>query len=715
MSGHAAVSVAVRALRSLEDSDAERLRQSIPQILADLIAPVPDAELRCSLSADAGGEIGLTVAVSGTEVDHMRLESELRAVIEDFGVVTDNPVPVPDGCYWPLLPGLDTTQLGFAVGGDGSAHWSTLATLTVAADDTDDLLRLLSRLPDVDYDVTVRVSPESRPLDRQWTVTAGFWTADDSLPLRLRAFVARCLPGLRVGATQTARRDLTVPHRLLGHLLRVPVAGSQPIPGILTGPPPDLPVVRRDLGHDKYAVNPGQPIRLGRGALPSGVNVDLTLLKRERLRHLHVVGRTGTGKSSLLAAMAHSVAASGDGGLVLDPHGHLVDRIITELPDEAVDRTWVIRAGDPDRAVPINPLAIDDPIRRDIIIQDYSDMFEEIFAKANTNAANTPYFEERLTMALKALVALRGRRATLLDAPLVLTDEKLAREVLSKVTDPRVKSWWENDLATRNRSRDWGEVVAWFNSRFSRFDGTAAMKAAMGTGADAFDPGRAMDDGRLILVDLSKGKLGELASRLLGFLYISRFWSAALRRSTTRPFTLMVDEVQSFSFGALPDMLSEGRKFGLSVIVCHQYLGQLDQQLREAIEGNTATTIAFRTSASDASELSNRFGGQVGAATLTTLPDLSAICQRSAGDVAPVPHTLIVDHNERGLALTGEALATRRKQIDEQSYHALVEPHLGLLSMGEELSSPTVKAPSRSGVVGHDDYLAQFGPDFGTE
>lgn len=714
MTGHATVSVAIRALRSLEDSVAERLRQSIPQILADLVAPVPDAELRCSLSADVSGEIGLTVAVSGTEVDHMRLESELRAVIADFGVVATDQVPAPVGCYWPLVPGMDTTQLGFAVSGDGSAHWSTLATLKVAADDTEDLLRLLSRLPDVDYDVTVRVSPDSRPLDRQWMVTAGFWTADDSLPLRLRAFVARCLPGLRVGATQTTRRDLTVPHRLLGHLLRIPVAGSHPIPGILTGPPPDLPVVRRDLGQDRYAVNPGKPIRLGRGALPSGAKVDLTLLKRERLRHLHVVGRTGTGKSSLLAAMAHSVATSTDGGLILDPHGHLIDWIITELPEEAVDRTWVIRAGDPDRAVPINPLAVDDPIRRDIVIQDYADMFQELFDPLQQGFVG-PRFEERLTMALKALVALRGSRATLIDAPLILSDQKLARQVLAKVTDPRVKSWWENDLATRGRSSEYGEVVAWFNSKFSRFDGTAAMKAAMGTGADAFDPAKAMDDGRLILVDLSKGKLGELASRLLGFLYISRFWSAALHRSTKRPFTLMVDEVQSFSFGALPDMLSEGRKFGLSVIVCHQYLGQLDPRLREAIEGNTATTIAFRTSARDAAELSERFGGQVGAATLTTLPDLTAICQRSAGDVAPVPHTLIVDHNERGLELAGEALTTRRERIDEQSYRDLVKPHLGLLSMGEELSSPTLKSPSRSGVGSHDDYLAQIDPSFGTE
>ncbi|MFT4124897.1 MAG: type IV secretion system DNA-binding domain-containing protein [Gordonia sp. (in: high G+C Gram-positive bacteria)] len=719
--------VEVRALRPLEDAEAARLRLAMPLTLAGLIAPIPGATLRSRLTADGSGELRMSVAVACIDAYRLRLDSELRSVIEDFGVVEDTEDTAPEGYYWPLVPATDSSagrsdgrgeessdSVGVVVDGTSSRsqgapaaepYWSALASTPASSDDTDDLLTLLSRVPDVTYDVSVEISSEARPREPRWSVIAGFWTADDTLPLRLRAFVARCLPGFRIGAPGERPHPLTVPNPVLPHLLRIPVAGSRPLPGILTGPPPALPVVRRALG--QYDDASGTAVRLGKGELPSGAPTDLSLVAHERRRHVHIVGRTGTGKSSLLAAIAHSVASSGDGGLILDPHGHLVNRIISELPESAVDRTWVIRAGDPGRAVPINPLAVDDPVRRDIVIQDYADMFRELFDPAQIGIAG-PYFEERLTMALRGLIALRGKRATILDAPLIQTDEGLAKQVLEKVDDARVRAWWKNDLATRSRSSDYGEMVSWFSSKFSRFDTTAAMKAAMGTGADAFDPAQAMDEGRLILVDLSKGKLGEVASRLLGYLYISRFWSAALQRSTTRPFTVMVDEVQSFSFGALPDMLSEGRKFGLSVIVCHQYLGQLERQLDDAIEGNTATTIAFRTSAPDAVELSARFGGQVGVATLTTLPDLTAVCQRVAGDVAPVPHTLTVDHNFRGLGRSGAELEEVVARIDQRSYRDLVEPHLGLRTLGEELGAPAL-APRASGkIAGIDGYLAEL-------
>ncbi|MCT1862810.1 hypothetical protein HMPREF3086_01535 [Dietzia sp. HMSC21D01] len=146
------------------------------------------------------------------------------------------------------------------------------------------------------------------------------------------------------------------------------------------------------------------------------------------------------------------------------------------------------------------------------------------------------------------------------------------------------------------------------------------MKGVLGTGENSIDWTEVMDSGRIVLVDLSKAALGETSSRLLGYLLLNSFWTSALQRKSDRTFSLFVDEVQSFSSSTLPDMLSEGRKFRLSVIVAHQYLGQLDTRLRNALDGNVGTTLAFGCSASDAPEIAARFGG------LLTTPRPSPPC-----------------------------------------------------------------------------------------
>jgi hypothetical protein len=204
---------------------------------------------------------------------------------------------------------------------------------------------------------------------------------------------------------------------------------------------------------------------------------------------------------------------------------------------------------------------------------------------------------------------------SLLDVPVALADDAFMDAAVGSSADERLRAFWRNDKVAR-RSGEYGEVVSWVNSKFEGFASTAAMRAILGSGsgsgADAIDFAEAMDDGHIILLDLSKSQLGESASRLLGYLYLNRIWSAALRRRRpARPFAVVVDEAHALISGALADMLADGRKFGLSVTLAHQYLEQLDDDLRPAIDGNVATTVAFRCAVSDAAELGKRFGGLV--------------------------------------------------------------------------------------------------------
>lgn len=404
----------------------------------------------------------------------------------------------------------------------------------------------------------------------------------------------------------------------------------------------------------------------------AGHLVDVRLGANERLRHVHVIGRTGTGKSSFLAGFTHGVAAGDDGMLVLDPHGQLVDRIVAELPASAMARTWLVRCGDVANPVPLNPLAEDDVLRREIAIDDVCEMFQHLFDRKHTGIVG-PRFRERVSMGLRALAAVHGPRATLLDVPAALADEAFMRKAVAAADDDRLKAWLANDVASQ-RSNEYGEVVAWVNSKFEPFTSTSAMRAVLGSGEDAIDMADAMDSGRIILVDLSKSALGESATRLLGYLYLNRVWISALRRTdTARPFTVVVDEAQALAAGALSSMLSEGRKFGLSVVLAHQYLGQLDDEVRPAVDGNVATTVSFRGAVADSAEMHQRFGAKVGVPTLTTLPDLSAVVQRTAAEFPTEPHTLVVDHNDRVAGRVGAELDRFVGVLEEQRNRELVD------------------------------------------
>lgn len=281
-------------------------------------------------------------------------------------------------------------------------------------------------------------------------------------------------------------------------------------------------------------------------------------------------------------------------------------------------------------------------------------------------------------MTLRALASAHGSRASLLDVPIAANNDAFMDEAVKSSGNQRLQNWWRIDKLER-RSNERGEVLAWVNSKFEPFASTAAMRGILGSGADAIDFAEAMDNGRIILLDLSKAELGEAASRLLGFMYLSRVWHAALRRRRPdRPFTVVIDEAHTLIAGALTSMLAEGRKFGLSVVLAHQYLEQLDAGLRPAVDGNVATTIAFRCAVSDAGEVYKRFGGRIDTSVLVTLPELTAVTLRTAQSEPSQPHTLIIDHNRRVTPRTGQDLDAHVADLMSSTWADLVDPHRDL-------------------------------------
>lgn len=454
-------------------------------------------------------------------------------------------------------------------------------------------------------------------------------------PVMLASVVNRIVPG---HSLRKEPGEFILGFADAGALPLIPVS-AHPLPGLATAPAAPVP-----LRHLPQSRQPAGGVLLGRACTASGASIPAMLTEAERIRHVHVTGRTGTGKSTLLAGLAHSVAVRGEGLIVLDPHGTLVERIVSELPEDGLARTFVVRASDIENPVPVNPLSTEDPVARDVAIADILASFYTLFDPSRTGIIG-PRFEQALAMCLRTLVALNGTRASLLDVPRLLTDQSFQRRARASVQDPVIRGYWENQDKARS-SNEHGEIIAWITSKWERFTTTAALRAVLGSGQNTLDLDKVLSMNQIVLLDLSKGQIGETAAELLGFLHLSGIWTAALRRTDTTPFTVIVDEAHSFMAGSLPAMLAEGRKFGLSVVLAHQYLGQLPLELSRALSGNTATQIAFRAGRTDAEVLHERMGRMLPVETFTTLPDLTAVIQRTAGPTTAHPHTLTVQHLE---------------------------------------------------------------------
>lgn len=656
--------VDVSALRPAPDGRLQELRGALSGELAALVSEIPGAAADLEFFTDGDGMVAVQLAVSGP--NRSALATEMAAVLSPLAETDVHNRPSPPRREWPIIADGHPHAIGFSV--DDSIAATTLPWSPASKSIRPQLIEELAVVPG--HGLRVRLTAHVDAPDR-WAVQLTALTDGESPSLRLRALVRRRFHGVRIGADPSVPAvTLVVATEDLHEVFAPPVAGSEPVAGARQGAP--ALIAATPARNPMSAFTSG--VRLGGAVTAGGRDVAVDLGVAERLRHVHVLGQTGTGKSSTLAAIAYGLARRGEGGLIVDSHGELCSRVLAELPESARDRVWLIRCGDIENPVPVNPLAEADPVRRDIAIADIGAMFQILFDKKETGIVG-PRFIERVAMTLRALCAAHGDRASLLDVPLATADEQFMGRAVAKSGNDRLKAWWKTSQLEK-QSNEHGQVLAWVNSKFESLAGTTAMRAVLGSGANAVDFGEAMDTGKIILLDLSKAELGESASRLLGFLYLDRVWRAALQRSRRdAPFTVMVDEAHTLIAGALTDMLAEGRKFGLSVVLAHQYLAQLDDDLRPAVDGNVATTIAFRSAVADVAELHRRFGGLIDSSTLLSQRDLTAVLTRNAATEPTRPHSLVVDHNRRIDARTGQALRSHVDAVVAATRSALVDPY----------------------------------------
>jgi hypothetical protein len=360
-----------------------------------------------------------------------------------------------------------------------------------------------------------------------------------------------------------------------------------------TAPPVELPITGLNL--------------IGKSVF-RGEEKDVYFAKEDdRRRHFYVVGQTGTGKSSLLLEMIRQDIELGKGVGVIDPHGDLVEQILANIPKERAEDVVLFEPFDMERPCGLNMLEWDLPEQKDFAVSEMIAIFSKLFPPEIIG----PMFEHYMRNAMLALMADKENPGTLVEIPRIFTDNDFMDERLQKVKDPLVRQFWikEWSKATGDTRSD---MLGYVVSKVGRFVENEMMRNIIGQPRSGFDLDKIMNQGKIFLANLSKGQTGETNSSLLGLILVSKMQIAAMRRGTMpekqrKDFYLYIDEFQNFTTDTIATILSEARKYRLNLILAHQFIPQLTEEIKNAVIGNVGTIASFRIGATDAEFLEKQF------------------------------------------------------------------------------------------------------------
>ncbi len=345
----------------------------------------------------------------------------------------------------------------------------------------------------------------------------------------------------------------------------------------------------------------------------------------DRRRHFYIVGQTGVGKSALLSEMIRQDIEQGRGVAVVDPHGELIEATLANIPGDRMEDVVLFEPFDLDRPMGLNMLEYDSPEQKDFAVQEMIAIFYKLFPPEIIG----PMFEHYMRNAMLALMADRKDPGTLVEIPRIFTDPEFMKTRLEKVADPIVRNFWLREWQqTTGQTRS--DMLGYVVSKVGRFVENEMMRNIIGQPHCGFDLEKIMNQGKIFLVNLSKGFTGEINSSLLGLILVSKIQMAAMKRARIseherKDFYLYIDEFQNFTTDSIATILSEARKYKLNLILAHQYIPQLTEEIRNAVLGNVGTIAAFRVGVNDAEFLEKQFEPEFSRFDLINLDNFNLI------------------------------------------------------------------------------------------
>ena len=449
-------------------------------------------------------------------------------------------------------------------------------------------------------------------------------------------------------------------------------------------PPSNLPVLTGDASLDQ---------QISAFGLTNfrGVNQQFGLWRSDRSRHVYIIGQTGTGKSGLLELFALSDVYHNEGYAIIDPHGDLAVDNLKFIPAHRLKDVVYFNPADTAYPLGFNPMEVINPTMKNNISSEIIGVLKRMFGESWG-----PRLEYILRYTILALLDHPG--STMLDITRMLTDKRFRKEVLATCTDTVVMQFWNIEFASWNEKFQ-AEAVAPVLNKVGAFTANPIIRNIIGQPTSTFNIRKIMDEGKILIVNLSKGLIGEDNAAILGAFIVTKIQLAAMSRSDIpnvedrKPFYLYVDEFQNFATDSFATILSEARKYGLNLTVANQYISQMQDNVRDAVFGNVGTMVSFRVSADDSPMLAKQFEPQFEAADLLQMHNRHFIINMVVkGEKAPAfsATTLmlptgqtdhfaeIVDHSR--------AMYARNRQVVEEEIRLLVTPRVNI---DQPLQTPT--------------------------
>ncbi|MCH7952216.1 type IV secretion system DNA-binding domain-containing protein [Patescibacteria group bacterium] len=355
--------------------------------------------------------------------------------------------------------------------------------------------------------------------------------------------------------------------------------------------PAEIPTEGLYLGKSKYR----------------GISRKVHISDADRQRHTYIIGKTGTGKSEFLKEMIMQDIRAGKGVCFIDPHD-TVEQILELIPPERAEDVIYFDPSDTKRPMGLNMLEADTEEQKHYVVSSIIGLMYKLYDPHKTGIIG-PRFEHAIRNAMLTVMSEKG--STFIEVVRVLTDSKYVQELLPKVRDPIVRRYWTDQIA---QTADFhkSEVLDYIVSKFGRFVTDKMIRNIIGQSQSAFNFRTVMDEGKILLINLAKGRIGEENSNFLGLILVPKILVAAMSRQDIpeeqrRDFYLYVDEFQNFATPDFATILSEARKYRLNLIVANQFIGQVEEEVKQAVFGNVGTLIAFRVGVTDANFLQHEF------------------------------------------------------------------------------------------------------------
>jgi hypothetical protein len=424
-------------------------------------------------------------------------------------------------------------------------------------------------------------------------------------------------------------------------------------------PPPNAPKEGIVLGINKYRA----------------IDTPIRFLATDRTRHEYIIGKSGSGKSALLSWQIRQDIAAGDGLCVVDPHGDLIEDALAHVPKERAKDVIVFDPSDTERPMGLNMLEAKTPEEKDRASLDAM----EIFIKMYGSEIFGPRIQHYFRNGCLTLMDDEEEGATLIDVPRLFVDEEFQRYKVSKCQNVVVRSFWENEIA-KTGQREKEEMIPYFSAKFGPFITNTTIRNIIGQPKSAFNIREVMDSGKVLLVNLSKGKIGDINAQLLGLIFVNKVNMAAMSRADVaqkdrRRFYLYVDEFQNFITDAFATILSEARKYELGLIMAHQYIGQLtgktaeydsaNTKIRDAVFGNVGTILSFKIGAEDAEYMAKEFAPVLSEQDVIGIPNFHCYTKLNINNTTSRPFSMatIYDESQRN-----EKLAQLTKEYSRMKY-----------------------------------------------